>query len=92
VGGTVVDDPEDAASIVVGRSCHDLLHKAVKRFDAVLDLATTKDPGVVDIQPGNIGPGSAAKVLMLDLHAATRSARASGVFAAARLDACFLVG
>ncbi len=92
VSGTVVDNPEDTASIVVRRSGHHLLDQAVKRGDAVLDLAAAKDPGVVDIQPGNVGPGPAAKVLMLDLHAAPRSAGASGVFPASGLDACFLVG
>ena len=92
MGRTVVDNPEDAAGIVVRRSGHYLLDQAVKGCDAVLALAATKDPGMVDIQAGDVGPGPAAKVLMLDLHAAPRSAGASGVFPASGLDACFLVG
>ena len=92
VSRTVVDDPEDAASVVVGRSSHDLLDEAVKRLDAILLFAATKDPGMVDIQTGDVGPGPAPKVLVLDLHRATRAAGASGVFAAPGLNAGFLVG
>jgi hypothetical protein len=36
VGRTVVDDPEDAASIIVRRSSHYLLDEAVKGVDAIL--------------------------------------------------------
>ena len=73
-------------------SCHDLLHQAVKRLNAILLLAATKDPGMVNIQTGNVGPGPTAKVLVLDLHRAAGSAGASGVFAAPCLDAGLLVG
>jgi succinate-semialdehyde dehydrogenase/glutarate-semialdehyde dehydrogenase len=34
-------------------------------LDAVLSLAATKDPGMVDIQSCNVGPGPAAKVFVL---------------------------
>jgi hypothetical protein len=56
VSRTVVDNPEDAASII-GGPCHDLLDQSVKRLNAILLLAATKDPGMVNIQTGNIGPG-----------------------------------
>jgi len=56
---TVVDNPEHTAGIVVRRASHDLLDQAVEGSDAVLRLTATEDPGVVDIQPGNVGPGAA---------------------------------
>jgi hypothetical protein len=39
-----------------------------------------KDPGVVNIQTGNVGPGPAARILVLDLHRAAGPAGASGVY------------
>jgi hypothetical protein len=58
VSRTIVDDPEDAARIIVGRSRHDLLDQTVKGFDTVVGLAAAKDSGMVDIQRGDVGPGS----------------------------------
>jgi len=91
VSRTVTDDPEDTASIIVGRASHYLLDEAVKGCDAVLELAAPKDPGVVDIQTGDVGPGSAPKILVLYLHRATRAAGASGMFASPGLNAGFFV-
>jgi hypothetical protein len=92
VNRAVVDDPEDAASIVVRRSRHDLLHETVKGVDAVLGFAAAKDPGMVNIQTRDVGPGPAPKVLMLYLHRAPWAAGTGGVFAPPHLNAGFLVG
>ena len=92
VSRTVVDDPEDAASIIVRWSSHYLLDEAVKGLDAVLGLAAAKDPGIVDIETGDVGPGPAPKVLVLHLHRATRAASTRRVFAPTGLNAGFLVG
>src|ERR1051325_11750232 len=91
VSRTIVDDPEDAARIIVGRSRHDLLDQTVKGFDAVVGLAAAKDSGMVDIQRGDVGPGSTTKIFVLNLHRATRPTCASGVFAAAGLNTGLLV-
>ena len=91
VSRTIINDPKDAASIMVRRSSHDLLHEAVKGSDAVLGFAAAKDPGMVDIETGDVSPGAAAEVFVLDLHRATRAARASGMFTPPGLDAGFLV-
>jgi hypothetical protein len=82
---------KDAASIIVRRSSHYLLHEAVKGFDAVLGFAATKDSDVVDIQAGDVGPSPATKVFVLNLHRATRAAGARRVFAPPGLHAGFLV-
>jgi hypothetical protein len=75
-----------------GGARHHLLYQSVKRFNAILLLAAAKDPGMVDIQTSDVGPGAASKVLVLDLHRPTRAAGASGVFAAPGLNAGLLVG
>ena len=54
VSRTIVDDPEDAARIIVRRSRHDLLDQTVKGFDAIIGLAAAKDPGMVDVQRGDV--------------------------------------
>jgi hypothetical protein len=46
---------------------------------------------MVDIQTGDVGPGSAPKILVLYLHRATRAAGASGMFASPGLNASFFV-
>src|SRR5580704_7465470 len=92
VSRTVVDNPEDAARIVVWRSSHYLLYQSVKSLNAILLLAAAKDPRMVNIQTGDVGPGTISKVLVFDLHRPTRSAGASGVFAAPCLDAGLLIG
>ena len=92
VSRTVVDDPEDAASIIVRRSSHYLLNEPVKRLNAIFLLAAPKDPGIVNIQTRDVGPGPAPKVLVLDLHRFPRAASASGMFAPPGLNAGFLVG
>src|SRR5262252_1921904 len=81
VSGTVVDDPEDAASIVVWGASHYLLDQAVKRCDAVFRLAAAKDSGVMDVQARDVGPGAASKVFVFYPHRVTWAARTSRVFA-----------
>jgi len=64
-----------------------LLDQPVKRGDAVLRFTAAKDSGVVDIQPGDIGPGAAAEVLVLDMHRSAWPTGLRGMFAAALLVA-----
>jgi hypothetical protein len=47
--GTVVHDPEDTTSIVVGWSSHHLLDQTVKRRDTVYRFAPAEHSGVVGI-------------------------------------------
>jgi len=47
---------------------------------------------VVDIQPGDIGPGAAAEVLVLDMHRSAWPTGLRGVFAAASLNAGLFIG
>jgi len=92
MGTAVVDDPKDASGVIVGRSGHDLLDEVKERNDAGGGLATAKDPSVMNIESGEVGPSAAAVVLVLDAHGAARGRRQSGMRAAAGLNAGLLVG
>jgi hypothetical protein len=90
--GTVVDDPEHTACLIVGRPSHDLFDKPVKRSDARGRFAAAEDAGVMDIQGGDVSPGTAAGVLVLDEHGAMRLRGRSGMDAASSLNAGLFVG
>jgi hypothetical protein len=88
----VVHDPEDATGVVIRRSGHHLFDEPVKGGDAILGFTAAKDAGTVDVQGGDISPGAAAGVLVLDVHGSTRPAVLGGMLAAAGLNAGFFIG
>ena len=92
MGGTVVDNPEHAACVVVRGARHHLLDQTIKGRDPVFSLATTKDPGVMHVQCGHVGPGSAAKIFVFDAHSGAGATSARGMLAPSRLNAGFLIG
>jgi len=87
----VVYDPEDATGVVVWRPGHHLFDEPVKGSDTILGFAAAEDAGTVDVQGGDIGPGAAAGVLVLDVHRSTRPAVLGGMLAAAGLNAGLLI-
>src|SRR5215208_3098221 len=68
VGGTIVHHPEDPTGRGVGFLLHHLLDEAAKRLDADLRLATSEEPGAMDVPGGQVGQGSLASVLVFDAH------------------------
>ena len=42
MGGAVIDNPENAASVIVRRPSHHLIHEAIKRSDASASLASAE--------------------------------------------------
>jgi hypothetical protein len=88
----VVDDAEDATGVVLRWPRHHLFDEPVKRGDAILGFTAAKDTRMVDVQSGDISPGAAAGVLVLDVHRSTRSAVLGGMPAAAGLNAGFFIG
>lgn len=56
-----------------------------------LPFAAAKDPGISDFPGGQIGPGSAASILVLAAHEASRRWGQGGMDMAASLDAGLLV-
>ncbi len=68
VRGAVVDNPEDSSGLAIGAASHGLSHQSVEGDDAVLALAAAEELGAVDIERGQVDPGSEPFVLVLDLH------------------------
>lgn len=88
----VIDNPEYAAGLIVGRACHDLVDQAIERVDASAALTAAEDSGSMYIQCRHISPGATSGVFMLDLHGQMRFRRQGEVSAAARLNTGFFVG
>ena len=68
---TVVDDPEDRSCPTIGMLAHDLMEQAVKGCDSGFGFTAAEDFGLVDVQGGQIGPGSQPPVFVLDFHRLT---------------------
>ena len=54
--GTVVHNPEDAASLVVGWSSHDLFDQTVEGRDTIDCFASAEHPGIMDIESTEVNP------------------------------------
>ena len=91
MGGTVIDDPEDSSCLAIGTTLHDLIHETIKRCDAALGFATTKDLSAVDIESCQIGPGPQPLVFVFNSHGLARLWRQRLMFSEARLDAGLFV-
>ena len=87
----VVDDPEHAARVTIGRTRHDVLDQPVEGGDPGGGFAAAKESGVMHIQGGQVGPGAGALVLMFDLHHHPGGAAVSHG-PVARLNARLLIG
>ena len=92
VAGAVVNDPKDPMGLAVGILTHDLLDQAVEGDNGAAGFATAVDLGLVDIPGGQIGPGTKASILMLDLEGRVGPGRQRGVATLAGLDGGFLIG
>jgi hypothetical protein len=92
MGRAVINDPKHAAGIVIGWACHDLIDKPVKRSNTSATLTATKDTCPVDIECGQVSPGSTSFVLMFDFHGTFGFCWERLVNSAACLNAGFLIG
>src|ERR1700689_1091191 len=91
MNGTVIDNPKDTTSIVIGWPRHDLFDQPTERCNSVLGFTPAENSGMVDVQSAEVNPGSAALVAILDASRTTRFARLSGMEAPAGLDAGLLI-
>jgi hypothetical protein len=89
--GAVVHDPEDAASGLVGLLAHDVADESLYWSHPILDFATPEDLGAMDVPGSQVGPGTFAKVLMLNPDRASWTGRHGRLFSAASLNARLLV-
>jgi hypothetical protein len=91
MSGAVVHDPEDAASGLVGLLAHDFTDETLYRSHPILDLAVAEELGAMNVPSGQIGPGTSAKVFMLDSGGAVRSGGQRRLFSASSLNTGLLV-
>jgi hypothetical protein len=68
-----------------------LHNETVKGCDAGGSFAAAKDTGMMNVESGHVGPGTATTILWFDAHRAFRRDGQRGMLAAAGLDAGFLV-
>jgi hypothetical protein len=92
MGGAVVHYPENSWSRPVRFFIHDLAYKGVNWHNAILDIATTKKSGIMDVPFGEISPSSGTIVLMLDPCRTARPRWQRRMPALSRLYAGFSVG
>lgn len=87
----IVNDPENAAGVVVGRASHDLFHQTIKGRDAGSCFAAAKDAGVMNIESGDVRPGAAAIILVFDEHGTIGRGWKRGMLAPPGLNAGLFV-
>lgn len=73
MGRAVIHDPKDAVGGLVWFLAHDFMDEAIDGSHAVLDFATPKDLGAMDIPGGQISPGAVTKILVFHPHDPVRS-------------------
>ena len=91
MSGAVVHDPKDTASGLVGLLAHDFADKPIHRSNSAFDFAAAEDLSAMDIPCGQVGPGTFAKVLVLDASGAVGSGRQRWLFSASGLNAGLFV-
>jgi hypothetical protein len=69
-----------------------LLNQTIKGGAASGGFAAAEDTGTMNVESCDVGPGSAAAILIFDAHRALRRRGQSGMLAASGLDAGLLVG
>jgi hypothetical protein len=92
VGGAVVDDPEDPSGLTVEALLHGLRDEAVEAGDAILSFTTADEPESMDVESGDVSPGSESPVFVLDSHGSPGLGSERWVFPRPSLDTGFLVG
>src|ERR1700674_810831 len=82
----VVHDPKDAASRFIRLLAHDFAHKSIDGSNSTFDFTAAEDSCSVDIPGCQVGPGTHAEVLMLDVGGAIGRRRQRRLFSAAGLN------
>ena len=87
----VVHDPEHVLGVAIRRLRHDLGNQAIERLDAGGLLATAEELRAMNIHRGQVRPGAASRVLVLDTSGLAWTGRQGGMLSNARLDAGLFV-
>jgi hypothetical protein len=76
----------------MGWSRHDLFDETIEGCNPILDFTAGEDSGVVHVECGDLAPGTATEVLVLDTHASMRPAVLCGMLAATGSNAPRFIG
>ena len=82
----VVHDPKDAASRFIRLLAHDFAHQPIDGSNSTFDFTAAEDSCSVDIPGCQVGPGTHAKVFMLDVCGAIGRQWQGRLFSAAGLN------
>ena len=82
----VVHDPKDAASRFIRLLPHELAHKPIDGSNSTFDFTAAEDSCSMDIPSCQVGPGTQAEVLMLNVGRAIGRQRQCQLFSAAGLN------
>src|SRR5258708_36284463 len=82
----VVHDPKDATGRFIRLLPHDFAHKPIHGSNSTFDFTAAEDSCSMDIPGCQIGPGTQAEVLMLDVRRAIGRRRQRRLFSAAGLN------
>src|ERR1700692_4448876 len=82
----VVHDPKDAASRFIRLLAHDFAHQPIDRSNSTFDFTAAEDSCSVDIPGCQVGPGTHAKVFMLNVRGAIGRQWQGRLFSAAGLN------
>jgi hypothetical protein len=82
----VVHDPKDAASRFIRLLPHDFAHKPIDGSNSTFDFTAAEDSCSMDIPGCQVGPGTHAEVLMLNVGRAIGRQRQCQLFSAAGLN------
>ena len=88
----VVHDPKDAVSRFIRLLPHDFAHKPIHGSNSTFDFTAAEDSCSMDIPGCQLGPGTLAKVLVLNTRGAVGCRRLGRLFAAAGLNAALFIG
>src|ERR1700692_2739636 len=84
----VVHDPKDAASRFIRLLAHDFAHQPIDGSNSTFDFTAAEDSCSVDILGCQVGPGTHAKVFMLDVGGAIGRQWQGRLFSVGGFDTC----
>src|SRR5260370_17853774 len=82
----VVHDPKDAPSRFIRLLPHDFAHKPIHGSNSTFDFTAAEDSCSMDIPACQVGPGTHAEILMLDVGRAIGRPRQRRLFSPAGLN------
>ena len=91
VSGTVIHDPKNPLSGLVGLAPHHLSDEPIRGSNAVFLFTVSEELGTMDVPSRQIGPSAFPEILMFDPHGSAGGSRQTGVLTASGLNTGFFI-